>query len=34
MIMIVKRDGRIQEYSKDKLIKILNVHMCLTPAKP
>lgn len=24
MIMIVKRDGRIEEYSKDKLIKILN----------
>mgnify|MGYP003110115691 CR=1 FL=1 len=22
--MIVKRDGRIEEYSKDKLIKILN----------
>lgn len=26
MIMIVKRDGRIQEYSKDKLIRILNEH--------
>lgn len=24
MVMIVKRDGRIEEYSKDKLIKILN----------
>ena len=24
--MIVKRDGRIQEYSKDKLIRILNEH--------
>ena len=24
MVMIVKRDGRIEEYNKDKLIKILN----------
>ena len=24
MVMIVKRDGRIEEYSKDKLIRILN----------